>query len=291
MSGYWPRFARLVARYKATVRGAFFGHIHTDQWSVMRECRDVEPVGAYIETTGIKWCSGGGDFSPGDAFGAGTDGLCPLLPADWSIDEKGVPACEAVCTKEASCVGFTLEFTPKGVECCFRTGSTSSKPVDPTSKNRCYEKPPMERCDGEPTALMLPGPSLTEGFPATNPSVRLLEFDPDTFALVDAKTFMADLHAANAKGGALEWKLEFSFRAFFSMADLSPSSFDALSSKLAVDNSPLWSHYRGKGNGGLYCTSYTSKSAPFAPTNPCEPCEGSCKSAFIALLNGTNLVG
>ena len=30
-------------------------------------------------------------------------------------------------------------------------------------------------------SVRLPGVSLTEGFPATNPALRLLEFDPETF--------------------------------------------------------------------------------------------------------------
>jgi hypothetical protein len=52
-------------------------------------------------------------------------------------------------------------------------------------------------CDGMPVGVVIPGPSLTEGYPATNPSLRLLEFDPDTFELVDMKTYYGDLHAAN----------------------------------------------------------------------------------------------
>ena len=57
-------------------------------------------------------------------------------------------------------------------------------------------------CDGEASTVLLPGPSLTEGFPATNPSLRLLEFDSESFELLDAHTYTADLHAANQKAAA-----------------------------------------------------------------------------------------
>lgn len=291
VAGLWPRFASVVARHRTTVMGLFWGHVHTDQWSIVRDCREVNATDGYVETTGIKWCSGGGDYAPGDAFGAGVDGICPLLPAEWSVDQRGVPACEAVCDKEASCVGFTLEFATKGAECCFRTGSTASKPPDPASKNRCYEKPPQLACDGAPAAVMLPGPSLTEGYPAKNPAVRLLEFDPVTFVLTEVRTFTADLHAANAPGGSLKWGLEYDFRQQFGMADLTPSSFDNLSARLAEEDSPLWARYKGMGDGALFCSSYSSKTAPFPPRSPCASCEGECKATFLALLNGTNLSG
>ena len=56
-------------------------------------------------------------------------------------------------------------------------------------------------CDGKASGVLIPGPSLTEGWPATNPSVRLLEFDAETFELVDIHTYAADLHSANIKNG------------------------------------------------------------------------------------------
>jgi len=34
------------------------------------------------------------------------------------------------------------------------------------------QSPPKMICDGEASTVLLPGPSLTEGFPATNPSLR-----------------------------------------------------------------------------------------------------------------------
>jgi len=38
------------------------------------------------------------------------------------------------------------------------------------------------------SSIMLPGPSLTEGYPATNPALRLLKFDANTYDLQDVIT-------------------------------------------------------------------------------------------------------
>jgi hypothetical protein len=105
---------------------------------------------------GIRWCSGGGDYAVGDAFGHGTDGAhCPLVPKGWSMNETA-QRCEAICTPAAACVGFTLypqnvsagsghgQQTPR--ECCFRSGSVASKPSSPGSPVRCYEKPTTTVC-------------------------------------------------------------------------------------------------------------------------------------------------
>lgn len=63
---------------------------------VTRQCFRNDPHNGYKETTGIKWCSGGGDYAPGDVFGAGVEGLCPLAPPTWTANAT-VAACEAVC--------------------------------------------------------------------------------------------------------------------------------------------------------------------------------------------------
>ena len=107
VDGTWPRLSVLVERYDHIVRGLFFGHVHTDEWTLLRGCH-----------------------------------------------------------------------TPLAAE-----ASRAAQAV---------------RCDGRAHTLLLPGVSLTEGFPATNPALRLLEFDPETFELHEAYTYYADLHAANA---------------------------------------------------------------------------------------------
>lgn len=111
----------------------------------------------YTVTSGIKWCSGGGDYKPaGDIFGAGIDGNCPLIPEGWTMDQAAVK-CEDVCTSVSECVGFTLypklpmsttDHAPK--ECCFRTGSVASQPPMPGSQTRCYAKPAMPVVCGIP---------------------------------------------------------------------------------------------------------------------------------------------
>ena len=65
---------------------------------------------------------------------------------------------------------------------------------------RCYEKPGI-RCDGPATTVLLPGPSLTEGFPATNPSLRLLEFDSSTFGASQSLAFRLALLWGFGGGG------------------------------------------------------------------------------------------
>lgn len=249
----------MLARYNATVQGQFFGHVHTDQFTITQACRTVNST-SYVETTGIKWCSGGGDYAPGNVFGAGLDGLCPITPTAWSTSDA-VAACERVCSANDTCVGFTMYFHPNHnpnpnsnpnpnpnsnptttTSCCFRTGSTANKPPDPTSTARCYEKPGGTACDGAPTGVLIPGPSLTEGYPATNPSVRLLEFDPSTYALVDMLTYTADLHQANVHG-TLNWTLEYSTRDTFKMPDLSPEGFNTFVATLASNDSVVWNEY------------------------------------------------
>jgi hypothetical protein len=289
--GMWPRFSALVSKHRDTVKGSFFGHVHVDQWTLTRECAAAAPGAPYVETSGIKWCSGGGDYAPGDAYGAGVDGLCPIVPAAWT-DERGVAACEATCSSASGCVGFTLYFADatkvKARECCFRTGSTASKPPDPTSTARCYEKAPPLVCDGPATSVLLPGPSLTEGWPATNPALRLLEFNA-AFELAAVRTYYADLHEATAAGAPPAWRLEYDFAQQYGMADLTPASFEQLAARLAQNGSAAWADYRGKA-GGLYCTKYDEAGAPFAPIYPCKACGGACKAGWIRYLNATNVL-
>jgi hypothetical protein len=298
LPGYWGQYAQLCGKFKQTIKGQFYGHIHIDQWTLTRACRNNTAHAGYKKTTGIKWCSGGGDLHPGDLFGAGVEAECPLIPAGWSID-KTVERCNAVCSNASACVGYTLYFNgsaagaPGGTtprECCFRTDSVANQPTDPTGTARCYEKPGGEVCDGAAATVLLPGPSLTEGWPATNPSVRLLEFDAKTFELLDAHTFTADLHAANKGGGSdMDWRLEYSFKATFGMADMSAASFELLNAKLAGSaGDATWEKYRGQGDGSLWVGGYDGRSAPFAPLDPVTVCNGTCRAAFVDQLNATD---
>ena len=137
---------------------------------------------------------------------------------------------------------------------------------------------------------------LARGFPATNPAIRLLKFDPKTFELLDATTFTADLHEAN-RVGKLDWKVEYEFKTRFQMVDMAPSSFELLATRLldegdgvkGVTDSSLWDTYKGQGDGSLYCKGFNSTTSPFPPTYPCKPCTGQCRHDFVSYLNATNL--
>ena len=47
----------------------------------------------------------------------------------------------------------------------------------------------------------------------------MLEFDPQSYELLDAHTYTADLHAAYRRG-ELEWSLEYSFREHYDLSDI-----------------------------------------------------------------------
>jgi sphingomyelin phosphodiesterase len=148
---------------------------------------------------------------------------------------------------------------------------------------------PPSPCAGEPTGVIVPGPAMTEGYPARNPSVRLLEFDPETYALVDARTYVANLHEAN-RTGKMEWSLEEgkSFRAIFGMESMSPASFQALHERMRKEGSAEWDLWKGRGDGSLYCSGYDASTARKGevPLGPCKTCEGGCKTQWIDLLDG-----
>ena len=295
---YWvpgsrQKQAELLSKHTGVVTAQLYGHVHTDYFELTRECRTVPPAGpaeyTWKETTGIKWCSGGGDYHPNlnssGVFGAGTgDGTttgCPLLPKAWP-DAERVASCERVCAEAASCVGFTYydEMAHNGTtSCCFRTGSVANKPPAPQSTARCYEITAGRGgtvCDGEPTGVILPGPSLTEGWPPMNPGVRLISYDDQTGELLKLETFSADLMAANVAGQKqLDWKLEYDTATEYQMDDLSAGSFAALVDKMAVNGSSEWQRYRSH-----YLKGYAG------PTNS-APCEGDCKAANLLILNGT----
>jgi len=200
VDNFYIRFQRAVALADGAVKGLFWGHVHTDQWTLLRTCDDDDD---------------------GDGDG----------------DDDGP-------------------------------------------------------CLGTPTAVMLAGPSLTEGYPATYPAVRRLDFDTETWDLYDATTFHTDLHDANSKNmSSLQWEKLYSFREHFGMPDLSTGSFSALIERMSETNSLEWELYRGGNNGttpNVYCSGYTNKGAPFAAKNPCTvDCLGACKTNWIAWLNGS----
>eukprot|EP01047_Picozoa_sp_COSAG01_P041134 COSAG01_NODE_3512_length_5986_cov_3.098182_5_plen_573_part_00 len=244
MPGARQRQAELLSKHTGVVTAQLYGHVHTDYFELTRECRVIPPRDpgnfTWRKTTGIKWCSGGGDFHPNlnssGVFGAGTDDGtatgCPLLPKAWS-DSQRVASCEQVCAHATSCVGFTYYRMANNdtTACCFRTGSVANKPADPQSTARCYEITAGRGgsvCDGAVTGVILPGPSLTEGWPPMNPGVRLITYDDQTHQLLKLETWTADLMAANVAGQDLDWKLEYDTASEYHMQDLSAGSFASL---------------------------------------------------------------
>jgi hypothetical protein len=121
--------------------------------------------------------------------------------------------------------------------------------------------------------------------------VRLLEFSPVSFELLDAHTYTADLHQGNA-AGALDWKLEYSFRAFFGMADMSVPSFEALSAKLLAGG-PEWQQWMGRGNGAYFIKGYDAATAKFEPILGagllCHAGDAACRAKVVSFLNATSL--
>ena len=150
-----------------------------------------------------------------------------------------------------------------------------------------------QQCTGKATSVLLGGPSLTEGFPATNPTMRLLEFDPSTFERRDAHTYSTDLHDANSRPQQQpRWNLEYSFKEFFNMHDMSVASFEALATRLKAAKTETariaWEVMRGQGNGAMFVGGYSSATAKFPPSKGPAPCSGTCRTSYIATLNGTN---
>ena len=70
-AGYWPQYTSLCAKYRHVIKGQFYGHIHVDQWTLTRDCRNAsaplpEPdsAGYLVTKGGIKWCSGNTNWEP-----------------------------------------------------------------------------------------------------------------------------------------------------------------------------------------------------------------------------------
>ena len=59
VAGAWPRFSMLVERFQHIVTGAFFGHVHTDEWTLLRGCQPpaLSPTGV-ANWSDVKQCDG-----------------------------------------------------------------------------------------------------------------------------------------------------------------------------------------------------------------------------------------
>lgn len=66
------------------------------------------------------------------------------------------------------------------------------------------------------------------------PSVRLYEYDLNTYELLDMKTYFGNITEANIKG-SITWRLEYSARDAYNMMDLKPASWLKLAHQLKTD--------------------------------------------------------
>jgi hypothetical protein len=275
------RFRVLLTRFPV-VLAQFFGHNHLDEFILVRACSPTPPPplpypGPWVETRDIKWCSGG-NLPVGDVWGRGTQPdapHCPYVPASNGTAEGRVALCEGVCGNLTDCRGFT--WYPDGGggygACCFRT-SCDEKPPAPGSTAVCFEKEGgAGACGGaqEPLHTLYVTPSLTEGFPASNPGLRAFTVDADTLAPLEATTYWANLSLAN-ENWALAWQLEYAATQQYGLADLSAAEWGRAVERMSANGSAEFrAFWRAtvKGFEGL------------------GPCDDACKVGVLSRLNGT----
>ena len=235
-------------------------------------------AGPWIRTCGIEWCSGG-NLAVGDVWGRGTEPgapHCPLLPAANGTEEGRVALCEGVCGLNASCAGFT-RYPSDGSAfgaCCFRT-STRDKPVDPASTACCYEKvPPPGPCSGgpqEPLHVLFSAPSVTEGYPPSNPGLRFYSLAAGSLAPLEAHTLWLNLSASNADW-APRWQAEYDASAAYGMAGVGAAEWAGALAGWAAGGAPGWEAF----------VNFSQKRYQGTPQ-----CEGACKAAWLGWMNGS----
>lgn len=291
--GYYARYRALLTRFPV-VLAQFFGHDHRDLFTIVRACAPPPPAppgpyeGPWVETTGIEWCSGG-NLPVGDVWGRGTEPgapHCPYVPAANGSAAGRIALCEGVCGNASACRGFTWypdDGSTYGA-CCFRT-SCVDKPPAPASTAACFEKVLPSDCGGvngsaqeEPLHVLYAAPSLTEGYPASNPGLRAYTADAASLAPLDALTFVMNLSAANA-AWAPAWKLEYAATALYGMPDVSAGSWADAVDRMARNGSTEWTAFMR--------ASVKQYDGPSAP----GPCEGACKDELVGWLNGSAVDG
>ena len=277
LTGYWTIFRKIMTLYPNTVIASFFGHTHVDQFTIVRSCQAIAPNQPidWIITPNVNWCSGG-NLAVGDVFNAGlwqNDNWCPLLPSGTPTNTS-ISMCETVCANYSSCAGFTWypDASPAG-SCCFRT-SVSNMPYNASSDAICYAKPECADGDGNPLHVLYATPSLTEGFPASNPGIRKFMLDSNTYEILDMITYYGNITAANDEHTFI-WEQEYSMKLDYSLPDLSAISINNLvNNDMVLDNSSSWT---------LFWNSYRKQY--FGPSY--VPCDGLCKVGMLQFLNGT----
>ena len=156
--------------------------------------------------------------------------------------------------------------------------NTDSKPLNASSPAVCYEKPAAPGACGpdaaaRPLHMLFGGPSLTEGYPPSNPALRRYEADA-SFRVVDYTTASGNITLANERWAFL-FEEEFRFTTAFGAADASAASFEQLVARMAADGAPEWdAFYRLRYKG------YVGGSTPACAG-------GDCKAFILAQTNGT----
>lgn len=284
LPAYFARYRGLLTRFPV-VLAQFFGHNHVDEFMLVRGCEPLPPPpvpypGPWVETRGIKWCSGG-NLPVGDVWGRGTEPgapHCPYVPASNGSAAGRVALCEGVCGGLPACRGFTW-YPDSGAlgACCFRT-RCDEKPPAPNSTATCFEKaaPPAGGCGGaqEPLHVLYVAPSLTEGFPPSNPGMRAFEVDAATLAPLEARTWWANLSLANAEW-ALAWRLEYAATQAYGLANLSAVEWARAVGRMAANGSAEFDAF------------LTAKVKQYDGEGKPAPCDDACKASVLAGLNGT----
>ena len=78
---------------------------------------------------------------------------------------------------------------------------------------------------------------------ANNPGLRLYSYDLESGELLDYQQFWLDLVASNENGIA-EWQLEYSFKNYFEVPDLSKNSFDTIFQRMQDDPNFFEKYYK-----------------------------------------------
>ena len=278
---------KLYTRYRAiltqfpVVLAQYFGHEHLDEFVLVRACTPAPPPsnpysGPWTETTGISWCSGV-NLPVGDVWGQGTvpgSPHCPYVPASNGTAEGRISLCEGVCGNLSDCQGFTW-YPSDGVNgaCCFRI-NCDEKPPSPNSTAECFEKAASRECEDPqaPLHVLYVTPSLTEGYPASNPGLRVFSVDAATLEPRDVFTYWMNITLANAVS-APDWSLEYSARNLYRLPDVSAQSWADLVERMRVNGSAEFDAFRR---------------ATIKQYHSLGPCDWACKADTLSALNGTS---
>lgn len=120
-----------------------------------------------------------------------------------------------------------------------------------------------------PTSFYFVSPSLTTfaGGHGVNPAYRMYTvqgvYDQSDFSVIDATTYSMDMAKANIAGNMPEWKIEYSARDAYAMANLHPQDWQDLLTKMATNGDYIdkyWQYFyrsaKGK-NCGAGCKTET----------------------------------